>query len=539
MGYSTNYWARTLKSLSRKRMTDRILLLLAAVGLLTSSVAFASEQSKRLYSRGLVEFHAQRYAAALQLFDQAVAADPDDPYALYYRGVTLARQGDYAGAIRDLREVLAKAPIKQATLELGIAMVQSEQYAAAIPWLEQAQRVPALEARASLFLGIAQLRLGQKSAASVNFDRAARDPALSLPARYYRGVVSYQQEAWPQAQEDFAYVANTSPDSAMGREAKAFLASMAQAGRAAVRAYGSFGLQYDSNVVLAPSSGVLSSAALGVTRQGDGRGTIAVGAAYAPWLTDLAQFSIGYDFYQGLQFHLTQFNFQDNRVTAQAAANAGRFRFGVVGNYDYFLLSTDSFLSEVAGTPWTSIDEGDFGHTDLLLRVRYRDFKVREFTPHDGVNYAAGFRQFANLGAPDRYVWLGYQFDRESESHSNVMVVSTSDDMLVTTNIGNPFGYYGNQVETGISWLLPASVAAEASYAFRYEYYDPSSTSPFAPIGQRRHDDVHEVTVVFRKQLTEMFGLTAAYLGTFDNSNEPLFTYNRNIGSVAVDVSFY
>ncbi len=509
------------------RMTYRIVVLLTAAGLLTSSIALASEQSKLLYSRGLVDFHAGRYAQALQLFDQAVTADPEDPYALYYRGVTLARQGDLAGAIRDLREVLAKAPIKQATLELGIVLVQSEQYSAAIPWLEQAQRVPTLEARASLFLGIAQLRLDQKEAASRNFDRAAAtDPALSLPARYYRGVVSYQQEAYPQAEEDFSYVANASPDSAMGREAKAFLANIAQAGRAAVRLYGALGFQYDSNVVLAPSSGTF-----GITNQADGRGTIALGGAYAPRLSDIVQFSVGYDFYQGLQTRLTQFNLQDNRLNAQAVSSAGRFHFGMMGTYDYYLLSTDSFLSEVAGSPWTSVEEGEFGHTDVTLRVRYRDFKQLEFNPHDGVNYAAGFRQFANLGVPQRYLWVGYQFDSENPSHTRVVVDPV-------TTFGNPFGYYGNQVEAGISWLLPAAVAAEASYAFRYEYYDPASTI-FTPQGQRRHDDDNEVTVAFHKQLNDRFGLTAAYLGTFVNSNEPAFTYNRNIGSVSLDVAFY
>ena len=52
------------------------------LSLVASGAALASEQSERLYSRGLVDFHAGRYAEALKLFDQAVQADPNDPYAL-------------------------------------------------------------------------------------------------------------------------------------------------------------------------------------------------------------------------------------------------------------------------------------------------------------------------------------------------------------------------------------------------------------------------------------------------------------------------
>ena len=37
------------------------------------------------------------------LFEQAVQADPNDAYALYYRGVTHGRLGDYDAAATDLR----------------------------------------------------------------------------------------------------------------------------------------------------------------------------------------------------------------------------------------------------------------------------------------------------------------------------------------------------------------------------------------------------------------------------------------------------
>ncbi len=86
----------------------RARILLAACALLWAGVpARANESSERLYSRGLVEFHAGRYAPALALFDAAVAADPRDAVALYYRGVTRGRSGNYAAAAEDLRAALA------------------------------------------------------------------------------------------------------------------------------------------------------------------------------------------------------------------------------------------------------------------------------------------------------------------------------------------------------------------------------------------------------------------------------------------------
>ena len=112
-----------------------------AVLAVTAGVAAASEQSKLLYSRGLVEFHADHFEKALALFDQAVAADPADVYARYYRAVTRGRLHDVDGAIVDFKAVLAAKPdFDQAALDLGVALVQTGQYREALPWLEQAQR---------------------------------------------------------------------------------------------------------------------------------------------------------------------------------------------------------------------------------------------------------------------------------------------------------------------------------------------------------------------------------------------------------------
>ena len=244
--------------------------------ILVSSAALASEQSERLYSRGLVDFHAERYADALKLFEQAVQADPNDPYALYYRGVTHGRLGDYNAAVTDLRAAVAKKPdLAQAPLELGGALVQAGNNRDAVPWLEAAQRDPASDGQASLFLGIAQLRLGDLEAARVNLTRAATaDPTLVVPARYYQGVIDYRAGSSADAQAHFSYVAGTSPDSAIGHEAAAFLERMRLSGvPPPYQLYGGVGFQYDSNVVLAPSDEALKQQ-LAISKQADGRFTL-------------------------------------------------------------------------------------------------------------------------------------------------------------------------------------------------------------------------------------------------------------------------
>jgi tetratricopeptide (TPR) repeat protein len=494
-----------------------------AICLLLASTVLASEQSKRLYARGLVEFHGGRYPKALELFDEAVAADAEDVYARYYRAVTRGRLNDVDGAISDLQAVLAAKPdLDQAALDLGVTLVQRNQYRDALPWLEQAQRSAELDAQASLFRGIAQLRLGEAAAARQSFARAAaKDPETNRAARYYQGIAAYQEGKWTEAEAHFAYVAGAAPDTDMGREAAVFLAKIRHGERALYQLYGSVGFQYDSNVVLAPSQDIIK-VVTGITKQADGRATLDAGGSFVPWRTDEAQLSIGYEFYQSLHFELTDFNIQDHRPTVQLVVNKGVFQFGMLGRYDYYLLDTDSFLQEATVLPWVSIPEGDLGRTEFSYRMRRREFYQRSFRMRDAFNHAASVRQFLYLGAPDRYLSVGYRFDTE--------------DPIQDNDLARQFAYRGNEVNAGIAWAFPAAVSAELTYAFRREDYAPPSYIPSS--GERRRDDEHQVKCMARKQLTDHLAVTAAYSGTINNSNDQRFDYERHIGSLALEVRY-
>src|SRR5215831_12544661 len=257
------------------------------------------EEAALLTRRGLVLFHAERYAEALALFTQAATIDPDDAYVLYYKGVTEGRLEQWPAAVADLRAVMAKRPdLGQGALELGVALLHEGQPAEAAVWLAQAQQVPDLDAAASFYLGIAQLRSGDLAAARQSLERAAADPQFTVAARYYQGVVETRLGNQDRAIELFQYVAATSPESAIGREATDFLAAVQQGAQLTLRryqVYGGTGLEYDSNVVLAPLNG---EAAVGFGTQADGRAIFLAGGRYELWRAENVQVGAGYDFFQ-------------------------------------------------------------------------------------------------------------------------------------------------------------------------------------------------------------------------------------------------
>lgn len=499
-------------------MTRRLAVLLVLPVMLVGA-ANASEQSELLYSQGLVEFHATHYSEALQLFEKAVAADPSDIYAHYYRGVTQGRLNNFAAAVSDLRVALAAKPdLDQGALELGIALVQTGANQDAIGWLQQAQRVAALDADASFFLALAQLRLGELNAARENLHRAVEhDPQLAVPARYYLGVAAYQAHDLPVAREHFEFVAAADPNAEIAREASAFLARM-RGGQlpptVPYHLYGALGFQYDSNVQLAPSDEAIKHAAA-ISKQADGRAVITVGGAFAPWQSDHAQFSLGYEFFQSLHFDLTQFNLEDHRPSAQFVFDAGPVQIGISARYDFYLQDTDSLLQQASVAPWMQIPEGNFGRTELFYRMRRRDFLTQPYIGVlDSFNHSAGVRQLIYLGGTDRFVSVGYRFDREDPINSQ----------------GGRFAYDGHEANAGVGWAFPAMISAELDYAYRYE--------PYAPPSDGRLDHEQQIVFALTKDLTQSLALTLAYFGTINNSTDPRFEYDRNIASLTAGVRY-
>ena len=497
-----------------------ILLCAALADVLSAMPAGASEQSELLYSRGLVEFHRGKYTEALALFDQAVQADPADVYARYYQGVTQGRLGNYAAAVSDLRSVMESKPdLAQGALDYGIALVETGNFSEATRWLAKAQQVPALDADASFYLGIAQLRSDNLDAARSNFERAMQGkPDLTLAARYYLGVVEYRAGNYQEAQKHFDWVIETSPDSAVAQEARGFLTKLQEGPVRSVRPYqlfGSIGFAYDSNLQLVPSDDSID-AALGVTDEADGRAEIIAGGLYSPYRTETMELSLGYSFYQSLQFDLTQFDLQDHRPQAQFTVRAGPAQFNLLGRYDFYLLQTDSFLSQATALPWVGIDEGAFGRTEGYYRMRYRDFLKG---PYDnflsGFTHNPGIQQFIYLGQPDRFVSLGYQFGY----FQPIDAVSTR------------FGYKASQVNAGIGWAFPFDIDGEVAYGFTQRIYRP--TPSFG-----RRDNEHQIAVAIDKYFAQYFVVTLGYLAVINDSNQPVFEYDRNVVSLSFGVRY-
>jgi hypothetical protein len=136
-----------------------------------------------------------------------------------------------------------------------------------------------------------------------------------------------------------------------------------------------------------------------------------------------------------------------------------------------------------------------------------------------------GIRQIVELGAPDRELWLGYQLGFTTPEGQG----------------SDQFQYGSNQFEVALRWPLPYSILSEAGYRYEHQDYNRASRV-FSPQGNNpRRDNDHRVVVAFERPLPELYDhlfLNAAWFGTFNKSNQSVFEYDRQIGSIGAEVRF-
>lgn len=516
--------------------------------------ALANEASQALSARAVIALNAGQMPQALSLLDQAVEADPADADVRYQRGVVRARSGDTTGAIADLERALELRPrFPTAALELGIALVDAGRVEKAELPLMQAQQVPALDAQASFYLALAELRLGRLEQAEANLARARQgDPSLATATQYYEGVVAYRRRDYDAAEQAFAAVQRDKPGSAMAREAAQYVEVISASRASDYSAFGTVAFEYDSNVTLGPNQTVPGS----VSGEGDGRAVLNAGGRWTPLRLGGASLSLGYEFFQSLQFDLTDFNLTDNRPSLQLQYDFDWVAAGVLGRYDYYLLDGQSYLSEFTAMPWVTIFEDGFGRTELYTRIQPRDFKQRSYEVLNGIYSFGGLRQFFDLGHASRQLWLGYQLGFSApEGTDNAQLQYERDQYQ-----------YGSQAgEIGVRLPLPFEILTQAIYRYEFQNYAPASgcvpsridgpeplqcrstpgPPPMPPANfsglERRQDNDHRVIISFERSLPEIWerlSVAASYFGTFNDSNKAVFTYDRNIGSLALQVRY-
>jgi len=514
---------------------------------LTASAARASVESQVHYARGLLAYSKGQWEQAYGLFDRAVKADPDDAWSLYYRGLAQGKRGSAAAGISDLEKALEINPsLPHAALDLGIANLEAGRLEASKQWLERAYREGSERHVAALFLGVVSYRLGENAEATKYLSEAESDPEVRTSARYYNALALIRQRRGDAARSELEKVTQEAPGGEMEIAARPYLADelgvaprFADGGSAKPwSVFGKFGIEYDSNVIAGPSDNPVQRAnprptplpgsRSNVSADGDGRVVLSAGGAYRLIDDDVWSLSMGGDVRSSIHFSLSEYDLLAFPLWLEVASHWGEVRYGVAGEWHYYLLDYENFYQEGLVTPWISFPEAEGLWGQVYYTFRGRDFFEKPFDPgRDGYNHAVGLRQQASLENLGVTLTGGIQYDKE--------------DTVSNGPMGREFQYNGFQFDVGGGYDVMDALRVYTSYLLRIEDYDHPNSFAGAPTSSfqfRRHDNGHFFLVGGEYDVTENVALTTDLLAVINGSNIENFEYDRFIFSPGVRVSF-
>ena len=490
-------------------------------------------------SKGLIEFGKGRYEKAVQQFERAVEAKPDDFDARDYLGQALLRLKKHEEALKIFQQLVEANPSSgRALLGLGIAQTSLGQYEDALNSLKVAERIMPDNALVYYYQGLVYHQLKAFNQMPALFSRAmALSPDLTPSARYYTGVAYYQRGLLEEAQKEFREaIAGGEPESELARSAREFLEYKSEPPKEP-RKWDlnlSISEQYDTNVVLLPIGTQPPGGQTGISRKDDFRTAFYARGEYRPIQTKDWTAGATYGFYQSLHRTLNVFNVEDHSpslfVTRQIGAVQARFQY----IFDYVKVGQAPYLIANALQPIVTIAEEGNKFTQFQFRYQNKDFQHGRFTTNsarDGKNWLAGVTQYVYFAEGTGHYRVGYTFDTDRTGGGSPSIATPGDQ----TNAD--WAYKAHRISASVSLppMLTITPSVAADY-YRQNYDNPNSFS--ATGTTRRRDNILFFTGTLGRDLTDSISIALEYNYTRDDSNVQAFNYTRSIYSLTLSGRF-
>lgn len=277
------------------------------------------------------------------------------------------------------------------------------------------------------------------------------------------------------------------------------------------------GVQYDSNVTISPGGDVLP----GLSPQNDVAFIFAAGGRHDVLVRSNMLVRLEYDLYQTLHVDLDDYDFRSHRIrgTASYALHPALWA-GVQGGYNHYTLGDHSYLGEPVVLPFLSFLEEEWGISQVSYRHGGDTYFSRPYNDvRDGPNNSAGIDQTFFL-ADGISLSLGYLYGTENPDSST----------------GEIYDFRAHQGYLNVVVPLWWATTIDLTYLYRREDY--AKDNPYDRFGQSRLDNAHHVAVDLRRPLAKHLNAVVSYFGTINNSSIDVYSYDRNVVSALLEVSY-
>ena len=533
-----------MKRLGMSGRTIWPLVLLSSVLVILASPAGGQipTESDVYVDRGIVAYGQGQYQDALQAFQEAVRMNPDNVNALYYVGMVYLALDQPAAAQEALEQAQRLNPNDaDVAFQLAVVHFTQQHYDTAEALFQGVYAREPQRQNLGYYLGFLEYRK-QHYREALTYFRAnkASDDKFAQLASFYSGLALSALGLPAAAKTEIEEAIRLQPMTTLTGPAERFrdvLGTAAQAERN-FHVDAKISMFYDDNVaVIADSSGDPVAALSRATKH---RSTGELGYVrfeYTPLRTVDWEGVVAASVLGTYENNLPNFNILNpslmGSLSYKNTLGGKPAIYNLTYLYDYMVLD-DPYMTRHTIAPGMTLVWNSAQITQPVLRYQVKSFLnqhlVTSADNRDANNYMGGFLHFWQFDG-GHYLKGGYQLDYEAA-------------------VGVNWKYVGNRFVVGGQYTLPwrdpwwdlgLRLRGDFEYQFR-NYTHQNNYLPLPPGDDRnapapsvyRRDQEMNIMASLAKDLPNNLTLALEYLYTQNNSNLPVYGYNRNVISLSL-----
>ncbi len=483
---------------------------------------FSSAEEKKVnptLEKGIGQYKHENYDEALITLKKARGEEPASTLAAYYLGLTYKQLQDYSEAVPALRDAVTNSPkIKGALIELIDCLYQLGQLDEAKRWIREAEREGIRPAQVAFLKGLVLVKEDDTRAAIDSFKNAKElDKSMAQASNYQIGMASLKANKFDDAKKVFKEVVLVDPSSNMANYANEYIDALARREEAAklFRFAAGFAWQYDDNVVLQPDDTALVT---NIADKADSREVYTAQAEYNHKFNGLLGIKGQYFLYYAKQNNLGFYDTMSNTFAIQPSLSYKTslltFPMGwsLTNVNDKFYLSSPS----AAGVYNLMVNNNNM----FQAFMRYQNYGYN-WPPNGDQENRDGNELGGGVG------W--YYFFAKNKGFVNLRYGANRN-----WTVGNNWNYAGNRITTAI--LMP--ILDKLNWTVTGDFFLQDFTRSHSAMHIYRKDQVYTISTLVAYKFYKDSEIQAQYTFVKDDSNISIYTYNRNITSIGVEIKF-
>lgn len=497
-------------------------------------VAPASAETKAALPEAIRQYQQENYEEAIAILTTVRQQEPNSSQAAFFLGMAYKQILDYPQAAIHLQAAVTLRPaVKEALIELIDALYQINRLEEAKKFVSLAEQDAIAPPRTAFLKGLILAKENNNIEAIKAFEKAKElEPGLSQAAEFQIGICLVKDKKLGKAKAFLQTAISRDPLSDLASYARQYVSLvedqlyLTRPLRLTLSVMGG----YDTNIVSKPLE---AAAAADIT---DEKGNYLSSAArldYIPqlegsWLFN-AQYSIASNVYSK---HTHSHDSLANNFSLSPGYNFGRCALNLNVNYTNVLLRTDGDLIPTPDSSPGYKHYMDYGSVGPALRYFvnpsniveiFAGYDVKKYynqkiaTP-DAVRDSEGMREYVSwiwLFRPESFLNLRYDFTTEAADGSQW----TNKGHRLTANISLPI-----LPEEKAKRFGPVTLQLTGSAFFQ----NFENEVNYGIVTDTRRDKVYTGSVGLAWRCCKYASLIAQYTRTQNDSNVPIFEYNRD-----------